>query len=530
MDSWDQSLRIAGVSPYLSCTWSPCGQFIAAAFDGGVEIRDALSSELVCTLAEAGGFNYPPDGPSLAYSPDGRSFAYLSGALIISDIQTGGAAAKIEYGLPNDGPIVWSLDGRTIGTVVRGDGYSVRVYDVASDTVQSPGKLHSGHKPHLWAHDNSFRIMATRWDGWSTTIEIFEVGFNLTKIESFHPDPPPDHGEIIFSPATYRISVLEFNWVCITDVRNPECLLVQYDHFEVQRFSFDGNLFGASLKNTVCIWKWDPRSHTYTPWREFQIQGTFQGTSPLISFPFHFSPTSSSIVCGSQGVLRVYRLDSPGTVAHPDCDAPLAILSPCGTYVATVKNGGRTVAITNSLSQTTSRLIDMGKEIRHFAFTGNILLVNTGCQITAWRLTEEGLVDGVFGVRRAILGDNLWEVSGPCKKFTFTGQIGIVGNSNLHAYHTGTGEVLEPAQTLTHSHSRWYHEYEMYLGRHYPHYHGLNQQGVPSKGNWPVSQYTLRGGWLKDPEGEHRLWIPIEWRAPKSSGWFSNITALRLDI
>jgi len=52
-DLWDESVHISDVSAYKSYTWSQCGRFITAPSDEGVEIRDALSSELVSTLTES---------------------------------------------------------------------------------------------------------------------------------------------------------------------------------------------------------------------------------------------------------------------------------------------------------------------------------------------------------------------------------------------------------------------------------------------------------------------------------------------
>ena len=68
------------------------------------------------------------------------------------------------------------------------------------------------------------------------------------------------------------------------------------------------------------------------------------------------------------------------------------------------------IAITH-LSQTISRFIDTGMEIRMLALTGNVLLVLDSDGLVAWRLTEEGAVDGVLADRRAGRGDSIWAVS-----------------------------------------------------------------------------------------------------------------------
>ena len=522
MDSWDQGTRLFGASPYESCTWSRCGRFVAASSDEGVEIRDALSSELVSTLAESD----VRRSRRLAYSSDGHLLACVSDTLVISDIQTGGTAKKIQHSPSSDGPIVWSLDGRTIGTILEhrdtSECYGMHVYDVASCTTWSHSTLQSSEVPRLWTHNNSFRIMATSvsrrddggFRGFSdfVTVKIFEVGFDLIAIESFHLKLSAwDQTIGTFSPTTYRVSFWRANQVRISDLRDSESLLEEVGRFRYHCFSSDGTLFAASLPKYIHIWKHTP--HCYTPWRKLPTQGLL-----LRHFP---------------DFLQVYRLDGPPIVTHPDCDAPLAVLSPCGAYIVTAREWGRTAAITNLRSPTAPQFIDTGMELRLLAVTGNILLVHDTKVVTAWRLTEEGLVDGVFGGRRAGRGDSIWTVSISYDPvFMADGQTATIGKckNGVHVYHTGTGEVIEPAQTPAHR-SHWYDCQDLSFGRHYLHRHRLDRQGVPSEGNWPVSLATLQGGWVRDTEGKHRLWIPIEWRAPlPNSGWFSNITTLRLEF
>ena len=50
-DSWDPSTSVSTKhSRYLSSTWSPCGRFVAAVTEEAMEIRDALTLELVSAL------------------------------------------------------------------------------------------------------------------------------------------------------------------------------------------------------------------------------------------------------------------------------------------------------------------------------------------------------------------------------------------------------------------------------------------------------------------------------------------------
>ena len=159
-ESWDPSTAISTKhSSYLSSTWSTCSQFIAAVTEEAVEIRDGLTLKLLSTLQATQvttRFKY-----GIAYSPDGQSLACCSDtAIIIWDAQTGGVVKEIVCEVICSGlTLVWSLDGKTIGTLSWSafETYPVFTYDVASGTTLSSGILQSRDGPFLWAHDRTFK-------------------------------------------------------------------------------------------------------------------------------------------------------------------------------------------------------------------------------------------------------------------------------------------------------------------------------------------------------------------------------------
>ena len=534
--SWNQGIKIGdGLgSNYRRFTWSPCGQLIAAGHAGGVEIRDQRSSELLSTLRPTEPPSHFTD--SLAYSPDGHSLAaFLGTSLIIWDIQTGGLAREAECGFSNSILLVWSLDGQKNCNILWDTSiypsWTVYVYNVDSGIAQSPGGLQSTCTPQLWAYGKSFRIMVTRWSGQSGqsgqsyTIDIFEVGFILTKIESFL-IRLGERGQVrTFSPTTYQISSTVHSLVSILDVQTSECSLTEEcGNFLSDCFSSDGSIFAVSSPSSIRTWIYD--SGHYTLWRKFPTQGF--GASFL-----QFSPTLSSIAGYFTGALQVWRLDLPPTIVHPDNCAPLATLSHQGSYVATAHHNGHTVTITNLLSQT-PQFIDTDMDILELALTGNVLLVLATGMITAWQLTEEGVVDGIFGDRRVCHMDNIWTVALPSNP-TFSVEDQTVAiklrGSVIHAYHMRTGELFEPAQMPPQTHNHRYSLWDLMHGRHYLHYRELNAHNTHAKNDWPVSQITLQEGWVKDPEGRYRLWIPTEWRVSYlSAGWLYNIPALRINF
>ena len=537
-----------------------------------MEIRDALTLELVSVLQSAKvGARFRR---GLAYSPDGRSLAGCSdGAIVLWDTQTGGVVDKIECEFTGDGlELVWSLDGKTIGTISPRvlETCTIHAYDIASGTTQSPGTVESREKPYLWAHGDSFRIATTtEWDrkGYQT-IDVFEVGTALNRIESFtfQLDSPFQ----VFSPATYRISASTTgnrsrgDELLILDIRTSEVLLREPGSYWRNSFSPDGNALAAFSGDHLHIWRYN--SGRYTRWREFQQQTPAK---------LQFSPTLSSILGHADTLLRVLHLDCSSTtlVVEPVIPArgiPRDAYPPHGGYIATTHRGETTIAITNLRLQdpSPSQFIDTDFEISEIVLTGNVLLVNGSDTVVAWLLTEEGAVDGVFGNRRASRNDSLWNLptqdtnpqgtssqsGGPSfwarflqregdKRssdrrlgFSVGDGIGVVGDRkgfDNHIYHLGTGEILEPNEARprpTGPTSGWYHFRDPTHRDDCDLYHrNQRKHREPPEHDWPVSQTTLQGGWVRDPGGKHRLWLHPRWRTTGNDvDWFDEVTTMRL--
>ena len=451
---------------------------------------------------------------------------------MIWDIQTGGVTRKIECSNTYTNSLAWSLDGATICAIVGaglGPPY-YNVYDVASGTTLSSGTLQSGGLPLLWAHNTSFRVITIEWGDQAFTIDTLEVGSILTKVESFHVKSSEEHDEIgCFSPTTYRISISnsDSNHLRILDVRKSECLLevfeegkkIDYSHYHC--FSSDASLFAVILESGVHIWKYT--SGRYTLWREFPPWNRFFFGRP----PPQFSPTSSSIMGCCSGPLKVWRLDSPPIVGHPNGRKPLGVVSDCGTYIVTGHVENSTVSITNLLSPTPSQFIDTDMDVQALALTGNVLLV-WGQELVAWRLTEKGMVDGASADRRAGRGDSIWTMSTRWSWFSVEGQIVFIqdGNGNImYVYHTGTGDILGPAQIPPRPCGLPYHVFQIECCHHYLHYRNFGRRSILSEDEWPVTWDAMEEGWVKDLEGKHRMWVPGEWCEDlDNAGWLRNTT------
>jgi hypothetical protein len=542
-DTWEHSIASFSTNRYLSSTWSPCGQFVAAVAWETLEIRDASTLKLLSTIQStkvATEFR-----PGLAYSPDGHSLAGCSNTgIVIWDTQTGGVVKIIVCEVTCDGlELVWSLNGMTIGTISPGGSKTstVYTYEVASGAIQSPGTpwssdtLQSMDSKRLWAHDKSFRVVVGV--GGQLPISVFEVGSALTQVEQFHAWPYFRLGA--FSPTTYRISARrcgDSSWVLfILDVRTTKVLLQEKGSYWGHAFSPNGTFFAASAKDHLSIWRYT--SGHYTQWRKFQE----------LFAQLQFSPSSLSILSCARNLLRIFRLDSPaslpeGSVVETHNQLQDAF-PPNGAYIVTVHKGESTVTITNLNSQhlSPSQFIDTDLEISAIVLTGNVLLVKGLNEIVGWLLTEEGMVDGIFGNTRAGHNDSLWVITPPLPTlpaqwqqsqddvlgFSVQDETAVIQYNGcaIHVYYTRNGRVtglVKAPQTFNHSLTDLSQDHcDLYNLRLLRYSRGLGY-------DWPVSKPTLQDGWVKDPNGKHRLWLHTHLREPERIDWLHPGITLRL--
>lgn len=548
-DSWGPSTAISTKHAYyLSSAWSPCGQFIAVVANEAVEIWDALTLKLLSTLkAVNAGARFKR---GLSYSPDGHSLAGCSDTtIVIWDTQTGGEIKRIECGNTKDGlELVWSLDGKTIGAVLRkgSEVVTVTLYDVAFGTALPSYTFQTRGMSRIWAHGKYFRVTTTGlWDSTSYKLHIFEVGPTYTEIESF----PFKHSSQIggFSPTTHRVSTTTSTYsdvnqtprLIILDICSSEVLLQETGSYRCLSFSPDGSLFAAFTGDQLHTWRYT--SGHYTRWREFQ-----QTPAQL-----QFSPTLSSILGCAGPLLFVLHLDnSPTTLLKKPLTTtkgqPLDAFSVDSTYIATAYHGERTITITNLDCQKPfpCQFIDTDFGISAMVLTGNVLLVKGLEKLIAWLLTEEGAASSIIGNTRADQNDSIWEVpiqaifnrwrrllrqSGESNdqghlEFSVEDGVGAISldQSVIHVYNTGTGEILE--QDL-HAQPTWYHFPD---GCDFYYSNDCKHHIAPAQ-NWAMLETTWQEGWVRDSEGKHRLWMYSHWRSARNRvDWLHNATTLRI--
>jgi len=486
-----------------------------------VKIRDAQTFEVVSTFQ----FQFASPGtPQLApsYSPDGRFLACYnddpSGSnIIIWDIQTGGVVKKLMVDFPK--ACTWSPEGGVVVTLSHFGG--VDMYDVASGTTITSSftwHIFRSDYSYIWTHNKSMRVMV---QDKTTTIYVFEIGpaRALTKIGSFSIQLENYHIKS-FSPTTHRISVSvsdsgnpPHHQLVILDIRNSGRLLVEKGFSHSHSFSSDGRCFAASLSDSFHIWNYDG-SH-YIPWRQF----------PFSSHRGLFSPTLPLILVDCSSTLRLLRLDTPSIAPLAATRIPQLDIFRSGAHIATAHYQGKTITITNPVSQIPSQFIDTDFKISGLGVTGSVLIVRGPKVVVAWPLTEEGWVRNTLGNRRASRGDSIWSISPSphCEpKFSVEGETGIIkSGKTLHIYNSKTGEILEPIQELPRYSGPWYSFNDNSQARC-----NTSVQKAPPKDNRKPSFVKE---WLKDHQGKCLLWQPIEWQLNprRNIEWYRDISTLK---
>ena len=571
-DTWDPNISFSSKDDYDFCTWSQCGQFIAAKTGEHIEVRNQLTFELL-SLLRFPEDTFPRSDSQLAYSPDGRSLACSAeNTIVIWDIQTGGVAKEIVT--PPHSRIVslvWSSDGRTIASIstighplVSKSG--VDTYEITSGARLFTELFDHGVSCYLWACKKSFRLMTamlsettppeitsseiTSSKGNTTlNITISKIGSTLIKIESHSVMirmelDPRSSWTATFSPSTYRASIEGLRRFSITDIRNSDCLLEEHGSFYFSQFSSNGNLFAASYFDDIHIWKYT--SGKYTLWGKFRLpySSAARRHNPLLQI----SPSSSSILVLDRNLLLVRRLNDPPTT--PQSCRQLAAISRSCTYIAATRHSEWTVKITGLHSQAPSQFIDTGVEVCELVIIDNVLIVVSGGKVVAWLLTDEGTVNGMVDKGRAGQGDSIltlsceWGRSCLLWKLRVEGHFGVISDGfRQFIYHTETGHLLDKVDQLQRSSCPW-----IYFWRYFSdpgstqclRYHSLARHDTPPKTDWLFppnndpshqSNVTLgvprQVGWVMDPEGRHRLWVPFEWRESwKRENWYHDITTL----
>ena len=248
--SWDSCTASAGAGRgVLHAAWSPCGQFIAANFEGVIQIRDSNTLERLSVLNPPLE-SYLPDFEFLTFSPDRCMLAYVyknpsllvvfpvsvptltsiprnrKNYVCVWDVQTG--VAIINIIISQFAELVFSGNCRTITLWESYDTFST--YDGVSGTYICGGKLpvSPGFLPGAhWAYDESFQFSTSSKSNGKLMVNIQEVRPTSTPpfhvVKSF--TVPPHSREISFSHVSFHASFTTEMGVVILNLHNSRTLL-----------------------------------------------------------------------------------------------------------------------------------------------------------------------------------------------------------------------------------------------------------------------------------------------------------------
>jgi hypothetical protein len=231
--------------------------------------------------------------------------------------------------------------------------------------------------------------------------------------------------------------------------------------------------------------------------------------------------------------LQLWRLDDLPTTPKPRFQ--LTAISNTGRLVATADRSKSTVTILNLHLHTSPRFIDTSVEIEALAITGNILLVAFSAGVVAWLVTGEGSADDGVDNRRADRGDSLWTVSSQSVQsldFWVEGKIGVIKTDLTppFIYHIETGAIVDSVREPQRSrlHSPFFTGLFDSEGYDNLRHNALSRHDNPSEDDWLIPHKKIPGaGWVVDPEGRRRFWVPVEWRESwDRKHWYHGITTM----
>ena len=478
--SWDSCTASAGTKrEVVHAVWSPCGRFIAASFQGKIQIQDSNTLERL-SVFDPPRLEYPPSDEFLAFSPDGRLLAYVfefgdmlvvfpvSASTLTStprcqtayvsvwDVQTG--VAIIDIHVSQFGVLVFSGNCRTITLLGSND----ILYDEANGTFSTYDGVNGTHicKGELpasseflpgahWAYEESLRFSTSSESDAELTVNIWELQPTSTPpfhvVESF--TVSLYDGETSFSHVSFHTSFTTETEVVILDLRDSRTLLqvgpAHPPYTPLGHFSPDGCFFACGTQEgEICIWKNSFAS--YVPWSTLRPRLPFSG--------FSFSPITSSILAwGPDGV----QLLEPGN--HPVVPSPdklkrrqqgrnhLVAYSADRMHIATARQGDRVVTVLDTLSNTPRRSFDTNMEILDIKIVGDGIFVADGHKLTSWHLeTGEPIQDNETAAIAASAQDPYLALSDDCSQIAFADNhtLSSYNEKEIFLYNVQTQRIL----------------------------------------------------------------------------------------
>ena len=403
--------------------WSPCNRLIAFVIRRGVEIRDAVTLNLLSTFKSPSNFRIR----SLCFSPNGCFLTHLNHQdlltwdLLTWDLQTGGSVHTI---LPKTQstecvypPSSYSMDGRMLAflswdTDTPPKNRVIITHDLSASHTHRYRVSEGRIILPTWTHGEFLRFATAK----AGCIIIWEVGFAFTRapemVESF---PLPDEiarieafESPLFLPTLYRLAVVLENTLFIWDARGSKLLLKLPPRF-LYHFSFspDGRFFACAGDDVVGIWKGSPAG--YILHQQLSTTASFGKFVNLV-----FSPNGEAILISVGSTIHLLHTGDPilsgGSTSSPK-DFILAF-STDETSVAFARYLENTITIIDLQSGGPQLTIDTGIQVRGLRVTGSTIAVVDLERIVSWNL---GVGSGGANINDAVR-DTSFNSSSPSRE------------------------------------------------------------------------------------------------------------------
>ena len=393
--------------------WSPCNRFIAVTIRGAVEIRDAVTLNLLSTF----------ESPShttrhlLFFSPDGRILTQLnSQGLLTLDLQTGGSVHTIlpdALGLGHPSPNhPYSMNGKIV-TVLSLDNYDtiIATHDLSTSQTHHHRISEGRIIPPTWTHGEFLRFATIK----TGSIAIWEVEPTFARapemVDSF---PLPDEianlkafeyfeSSLFLPTLRLAVSIQSERMLLIWDARGSKFLLQHPSPpAQLMTFSSDGRFFACVCSGTFGVWKEEsPAGYILHQQLSFPPHVLYGG--PL------FSPNGESLVISVKSTIYLLHTGDPilsgGSTPNPN--GFISAFSPNETSVAFARRTENTITIIDLQSGGPQLTIDAGVRIRGLRVTGSIIAVVDLEKIVSWNLAgESGGANIIDSVRTTPFGSS----------------------------------------------------------------------------------------------------------------------------
>ena len=368
--------------------WSPCNRFIAVTKSGVVQIRDAITLNLI------GNFESPSDTSALSFSPDSRFLTRFHRRTMVTwDLQTGVSvitASPEELLAKGRGSSpAYSMDGKMLAGEYFHLNYEktfIITHDFSTTHTHAHRVSEGRMVSPLWTHGEFLRF-ATVKSGWIT---VWQAEFTFT-----HPpeavESLPAPGELIereasasylFLPMTSRFAIALQDTLLVWDARDSKHLLKISDSFPYcMSFSSDGRFFACGLRHDkgIHIWKESPAGYIIHRKLEFN-----DSPRPLLS------PNGESIIIYSKSIIRLLHTKDSFLCSGPTPSIAqhwfILNLFPSDALVAFVRYPQNIVTILDLQSGNPQLEIDTGMEVKCLGVAGDTVVVADEEKVVTWKL------------------------------------------------------------------------------------------------------------------------------------------------